>query len=83
MKWGEDQADEQGLEMYLDGSEKGQPYYKKRHNFGSLEKGIYIPDRYEKKIHFVIDIADTFARQRPEYGSFKYRSLVRAPQKKA
>ncbi|KAK5124551.1 hypothetical protein LTR85_001768 [Meristemomyces frigidus] len=61
IRWGTRQADMDGLETYLDGSEVGQPYYKSRHAFGS-EKDIDIPDR-------------------PEYGSFSYRSMIRLPQK--
>lgn len=63
IKWATDQADRDGLETYLDGSEVGQPYYKRRHAFGS-EREISIPDR-------------------PQYGSFQYRSLIRPPQKPA
>ncbi|KAH9825464.1 acyl-CoA N-acyltransferase [Teratosphaeria destructans] len=44
LKWGTDQADKEGLETYLDGSEVGQPYYKKRHAF-TVEKDIDIPER--------------------------------------
>ena len=44
IKWGTDQADKEGLETYLDGSEKGQPYYKRWHNF-KFGKDINIPDR--------------------------------------
>ncbi|KAK4574194.1 hypothetical protein LTR86_001955 [Recurvomyces mirabilis] len=46
IKYGTDQADKDGLETYLDASEIGQPYYKKRHNFAH-PKGINIPDRPE------------------------------------
>jgi GNAT superfamily N-acetyltransferase len=60
IKWGTDQADRDGLETYLDGSEVGQPYYKKRHAF-TRSKDIDVPDR-------------------PQYGSFHYKSLVREPQ---
>ena len=44
IKWGTDQADEQGLESYLDASEIGQPYYKKWHDF-KYGKPVLIPDR--------------------------------------
>jgi len=44
IKYGTDQADKDGLETYLDASEIGQPYYKKRHNF-THSKAINIPDR--------------------------------------
>ena len=43
MKWGTDQADGDGLETYLDGSEVGQPYYIKWHGF-EHGKDIAIPD---------------------------------------
>ncbi|KAK4498057.1 hypothetical protein PRZ48_010713 [Zasmidium cellare] len=43
LKWGTDQADKDGLETYLDGSAKGQPYYIKRHGF-KADKEIPIPD---------------------------------------
>lgn len=46
LKWGTDQADQEGLETYLDASAKGQPYYIKRHGFRP-EKDIPIPDREE------------------------------------
>ncbi|KAK5704289.1 hypothetical protein LTR97_003305 [Elasticomyces elasticus] len=46
IKWGTDQADSDGLETYLDASEKGKPYYKKRHAFGR-DTPIKIPDRPE------------------------------------
>jgi GNAT superfamily N-acetyltransferase len=46
IKWGTDQADKQGMETYLDGSEKGQPYYKRWHKF-KYGKDITIPDRYD------------------------------------
>ena len=45
IKWGTDQADKEGLETYLDGSEKGQPYYKRWHNF-KHGSDIAIPDRW-------------------------------------
>ncbi|KAK3110834.1 hypothetical protein LTR53_014471 [Teratosphaeriaceae sp. CCFEE 6253] len=61
IKWGTDQADADGLQTYLDASEIGWPYYKRRHAFAG-ERPIAIPDR-------------------PQYGSFTYRSLVRQPQK--
>jgi len=60
IKWGTDQADKDGLETYINGSEIGQPYYKRRHAF-TEEKDIDVPDR-------------------PQYGSFHYKSLVRLPQ---
>lgn len=60
IKWGTDQADKDDLETYLDGSEKGQPYYKKRHGFKTA-KDVDIPDR-------------------PAYGSFHYKSMIRPPQ---
>jgi len=44
IKWGTDQADKEGLETYLDGSEKGQPWYEKWHGF-RYGKQIPIPDR--------------------------------------
>ena len=46
IKWGTDQADRDGLESYLDGSEIGQPYYKKRHAF-ERHRCIFVPDRKE------------------------------------
>ena len=46
IKWGTDQADRDGLETYLDGSEVGQPYYMKHHGF-QRAKSIPIPDRPE------------------------------------
>ncbi|KAK5114193.1 hypothetical protein LTR62_002763 [Meristemomyces frigidus] len=48
LKWGTDQADQEGLETYLDASEKGKPYYQRRHGFGR-SKGFEepIPDRKE------------------------------------
>ncbi|KAK4539235.1 hypothetical protein LTR36_000863 [Oleoguttula mirabilis] len=53
IKWGTDQADKEGLETYLDGSEVGQPYYKSRHAF-SQDKDIVIPDRPQYgSIHYV------------------------------
>lgn len=61
IKWGTDQADRDGLDTYLDGSEVGQPYYKRRHAFTKDQRDIDIPDR-------------------PLYGSFHYKSLVRGPQ---
>lgn len=33
IRWGTDQADAEGLETYLDASEIGQPYYRRRHGF--------------------------------------------------
>lgn len=45
IKWGTDQADRDGLETYLDGSEIGQPYYKRRHGFNQ-EKDVDIPERW-------------------------------------
>ncbi|KAF2487360.1 acyl-CoA N-acyltransferase [Neohortaea acidophila] len=45
IKWGTDQADAAGLESYLDASEKGLPYYKKRHGFGAREKAVEIPKK--------------------------------------
>ncbi|SMY20864.1 unnamed protein product [Zymoseptoria tritici ST99CH_1A5] len=44
LKWGTDQADEDSLETYLDGSTAGQPYYEKRHGFVPVKK-MPIPDR--------------------------------------
>ena len=44
IKWGTDQADRDGLETYLDGSEVGQPYYKSRHGF-HVERDVVIADR--------------------------------------
>ena len=44
MKYGTDQADRDGLWTYLDASEKGQPYYKRWHNY-QHGKDIDIPDR--------------------------------------
>jgi len=44
--WGTEQADKQGLETYLDGSEKGQPYYVKHHAF-EIRAAIDIPSRPE------------------------------------
>lgn len=44
IKWGTDQADKDGLETYLDGSEKGQPYYMRWHHF-QHGKDIAIPER--------------------------------------
>lgn len=44
MRWGTDQADQQGLETYLDASEKGQPFYKAHHYF-QFGKDIDIPDK--------------------------------------
>lgn len=44
MKWGTDQADAAGIETYLDGSEVGQPYYVKRHNY-EVKADVPIPDR--------------------------------------
>jgi len=44
ISWGTKQADEAGVETYLDGTEVGQPYYKKHHNF-KYGKDIEIPDR--------------------------------------
>lgn len=62
IKWGTDQADTDGLETYLDGSEVGQPYYRRRHAFTGMTADVDIPDR-------------------PSYGSYRYKSLVRLPQK--
>lgn len=44
MRWGTEQADQQGLETYLDASEKGQPFYLAHHAFG-FGRDIDIPDK--------------------------------------
>lgn len=49
IKWGTDQADKDGLETYLDGSEIGQPYYKAHHGF-----------KHGKNIRYVLPSQNTF-----------------------
>ena len=44
IRWGTEQADEQGLETYLDASQVGLPWYKKHHGFREA-KVIPLPDR--------------------------------------
>jgi len=60
IRWATDQADRDGLETYLDGTELGQPYYSKRHGFRTVAD-IDVPDH-------------------ASYGSFRYKSMIRAPQ---
>lgn len=48
-------ADRDNLETYLDASTKGQPYYKKQHGFGGLEKDVVVPDRWVKRRDEIID----------------------------
>lgn len=42
--WGTQQADKEGLETYLDASERGRPFYLAHHGF-KYGKLIEIPDR--------------------------------------
>jgi GNAT superfamily N-acetyltransferase len=42
--WGIEQADKEGLEVYLDATEKGCPYYTNHHGF-AYGGNVEIPDR--------------------------------------
>lgn len=44
LEWGCSKADSEGLETYLDASERGRPVYKKHFGF-TTERVIKIPDR--------------------------------------
>lgn len=44
MRWGLEQADAEGLETYLDASEKAQPYYQNHFGF-EAKQDVIVPDR--------------------------------------